>query len=221
MPIADELAPFLKSAIDASPSELVFPAGDGAMRSREVDLEKILRRAMKRAGIVTGYRYVCRVRKAPRCDHVETAPTQVEKRCPKHGDRLWPSAQVRPIRFHDLRHSTASLLMMGGANLAAVQRIMRHEDPKTTTQIYGHLAPGYLSAEANRLRFGLEADDLELEPAAEPAKAAAGGVLDTLLGQRPGGKKKAGTQGDQATGFRPSRVERETGFEPATLSLGS
>ncbi|MFL5434149.1 MAG: tyrosine-type recombinase/integrase [Myxococcales bacterium] len=35
------------------------------------------------------------------------------------------------------------------------------------------------------------------------------------------GTKKAGTQGDQATGFRPLRVERETGFEPATLSLGS
>ncbi len=33
-------------------------------------------------------------------------------------------------------------------------------------------------------------------------------------------KEKAGTQGDQATGFRPSELERETGFEPATLSLG-
>ncbi len=33
-------------------------------------------------------------------------------------------------------------------------------------------------------------------------------------------KTKAGTQGDQATGFRPSELERGTGFEPATLSLG-
>jgi hypothetical protein len=35
------------------------------------------------------------------------------------------------------------------------------------------------------------------------------------------GKKKAGTQGAKPREFRPSGLERETGFEPATLSLGS
>jgi hypothetical protein len=39
--------------------------------------------------------------------------------------KLWPVGQVRPIRFHHIRHTTASLLMMAGADLAAVQRIMR------------------------------------------------------------------------------------------------
>src|SRR5713226_21169 len=52
------------------------------------------------------------------------------------------------------RHSTASLLMMAGANPAAVQRIMRHSDPKLTTEVYGHLAPEYLRAEVDRLTFG-------------------------------------------------------------------
>ncbi len=40
--------------------------------------------------------------------------------------------------------------MMSGANPASVQRILRHRDPKTTTEIYGHLSPGYLKAEVNR-----------------------------------------------------------------------
>ena len=33
---------------------------------------------------------------------------------------------------------------MSGAELAAVQRIMRHQDPRITTEVYGHLAADYL-----------------------------------------------------------------------------
>ena len=44
--------------------------------------------------------------------------------------------------------------MQSGANPAAVQRIMRHSDPRITTEVYGHLAPGYLRAEIDRLQFG-------------------------------------------------------------------
>src|SRR5689334_22042059 len=51
---------------------------------------------------------------------------------------------------------TANLLMMSGANPAAVQRIMRHKDPRLTTEVYGRLAPEYLRAEVDRLNFGFE-----------------------------------------------------------------
>ena len=43
---------------------------------------------------------------------------------------------------------------MQGADLAAVQRIMRHQDPRTTTEFYGHLAGHYLKREMERLSFG-------------------------------------------------------------------
>ncbi len=59
---------------------------------------------------------------------------------------------------------TASLLMMKGANPAAVQRILRHSDPRITTEVYGHLAPDYLRAEIDRLSFRMEPSLLE-EPA--------------------------------------------------------
>jgi hypothetical protein len=67
-------------------------------------------------------------------------------------------AKVRPIRFHDLRH-TASQLLMAGANPAAAQRILRHSDPRITTEVYGHLLPGYLRDEIGRLSVSWRVQD--------------------------------------------------------------
>ncbi len=163
IPIAAELVPYLQRAIAASPSELVFPNPDGSMMREDVDLVGVLRRAMGRAGIVIGYEHVCR-RKG--CRYSKKTPDAALRRCPMDGRKLWPKPQVRPIRFHATRHSTASLLMMAGANPAAVQRIMRHSDPKLTTEVYGHLAPEYLRAEVDRLTFGPPTAQAELQKAA-------------------------------------------------------
>src|SRR4051794_35694494 len=43
---------------------------------------------------------------------------------------------------------------MAGVNPGAVQRILRHSDPRITTETYGHLQPDYLRSEIDRLRFG-------------------------------------------------------------------
>lgn len=43
------------------------------------------------------------------------------------------------IRFHELRHSCASLLINSGFNLKDVQEWMGHSDIKMTANIYGHL----------------------------------------------------------------------------------
>ena len=49
----------------------------------------------------------------------------------------------------------ASLLIMFGANPAAVQRILRRSDIRVTMDVYGYLAPGYLRSEIDRLSFRL------------------------------------------------------------------
>ena len=151
IPIATELQPYLAEAIARSPSGLVFPAPDGAMTSEGVQLERVLRRALHRAGIVQTWLHKCR-RKG--CRHVEAASDDQLRRCPRCQMKLWPSGQVRPIRFHHLRHTTASLLLMRGADVAAVQRILRHSDPRLTTETYGHLVPDYLRVQIDRLSFG-------------------------------------------------------------------
>jgi len=69
---------------------------------------------------------------------------------PRHDHKLWVTAVVRPIRFHDLRHTTGSLLTMRGANTGFVQRIMRHSDPRMTER-YSHFDPDYLHGKLDEL----------------------------------------------------------------------
>ena len=88
---------------------------------------------------------------------------------PEVPDEAVPAAQARPLRFHDIRHTTASLLIMAGADLAAVQRIMRHTDPRITMEFYAHLAPGYLRNAIDRLAINPAEPDAEAAPVAATA----------------------------------------------------
>jgi integrase len=45
------------------------------------------------------------------------------------------------VRFHDLRHHFASLLIASGANVKVVQARLRHASAKTTLDVYSHLFP--------------------------------------------------------------------------------
>jgi integrase len=150
IPIAEELRPYLREAIGASHSEWVFPRPDGSQHPENVVLVNVLRATLRRAQIVTGYVHKCR---RPGCGHREEAEDGNLRRCPKCNYKLWPVGKTPPIRFHDTRHTTASLLMMFGASPIAVQRILRHSDIRTTTDVYSHLAPDYLRAEINKLSF--------------------------------------------------------------------
>ncbi len=50
-------------------------------------------------------------------------------------------AGLRRIRFHDLRHTTASLLINQGVSPKYIQRQLRHASIDTTFDRYGHLFP--------------------------------------------------------------------------------
>ncbi len=79
--------------------------------------EKVVQPALRRAGIVDGYTHVCR-RKG--CAHREEHPDASLRHCPEHFMKLWPKARIRHIRFHDMRHTYGSVLLMFGANLVSV-----------------------------------------------------------------------------------------------------
>jgi integrase len=55
------------------------------------------------------------------------------------------------LRFYDLRHTAASLLIREGASIKAVQKQLGHATASITLDTYGHLFPDELDALAGRL----------------------------------------------------------------------
>lgn len=43
------------------------------------------------------------------------------------------------IRWHDLRHSSASLLLMSGTDITTVSKRIVHYDPSFTLKVYSHI----------------------------------------------------------------------------------
>lgn len=63
--------------------------------------------------------------------HPDTVSSQFKSILKKNG--------LREIRFHDLRHSCASLLLAKGAAMKEIQDWLGHSDISTTADIYSHL----------------------------------------------------------------------------------
>jgi integrase len=64
-------------------------------------------------------------------------------------------AGVRQIRFHDLRHACATLLLTGGEELAVISKVLGHADYGTTLKVYAHLDPKRAKAAAGRIDAAL------------------------------------------------------------------
>ena len=74
--------------------------------------------------------------------------------CTMHGTHLNPNhivyefkkllnqAGLPNIRFHDLRHSAASLLLSLGVHPKVVQELLGHTQINITMDVYSHLLPG-------------------------------------------------------------------------------
>jgi len=59
-------------------------------------------------------------------------------------------AKLREIRFHDLRHTAASLMLNHGIPVLVVSKILGHSKTSTTLDVYGHLIP-VMQEEAARI----------------------------------------------------------------------
>lgn len=53
--------------------------------------------------------------------------------------KLLKANGLRPVRYHDLRHSCASLLLANGVPMKQIQEWLGHSDFSTTANIYAHL----------------------------------------------------------------------------------
>ena len=59
--------------------------------------------------------------------------------------------------FHNLRHTTGSLLAMAGATEREIGEVLGHKDPKMSRR-YSHLSPQHTQAVVNRLDFSQKSD---------------------------------------------------------------
>jgi integrase len=107
---------------------------------------------------------------------VFTAPRGGQLRHHNFYRRLFCPALARAglaeqIRFHDLRHTCASLLIAQGAHPKAIQAHLGHSSIQVTMDRYGHLFPDALEHLADRLdaaRTQARTDQERIEPGDEP-----------------------------------------------------
>ena len=69
----------------------------------------------------------------------------------KHFKRILTNNNLKIIRFHDLRHSCASLLLARGISLKEIQEWLGHSNFNTTANIYAHLDTKVKQKSANVL----------------------------------------------------------------------
>jgi integrase len=72
--------------------------------------------------------------------------------------RACRKADVLNLRLHDLRHTFASYLAMGGFNLRAIQQLLGHKDLRMTAR-YAHLSADHLQQAVKSLDASLGSDN--------------------------------------------------------------
>jgi integrase len=79
--------------------------------------------------------------------------------------RLLKAAGLRQVRFHDLRHTFASLLFQQGESPVYVKEQMGHSSIQVTVDLYGHLIPGGNKQAVDRLDTPVDKSRPEAESA--------------------------------------------------------
>lgn len=69
--------------------------------------------------------------------------------------RLLKAAGLRPVRFHDLRHGAATMLLHSGVDPRTVADILGHSSPVVTLNVYAHALPVKTREAVERLTDGL------------------------------------------------------------------
>lgn len=65
--------------------------------------------------------------------------------------KMLADAGLPHMRFHDLRHSAATILLSMGVNIKVVREILGHSRISTTLGVYSHVLPGMQEDAAEKI----------------------------------------------------------------------
>ena len=71
--------------------------------------------------------------------------------------RILASAEIPKRRFHDLRHTCATLLLAQGVPLRVVMETLGHNQMSTTADLYSHALPVLMADAAEKMNAALTA----------------------------------------------------------------
>lgn len=77
----------------------------------------------------------------------------------RHFGKLCDTARIRRIRFHDLRHSCATLLLEQGVDLATIKDLLGHSQIHITADVYAHVRPRLQRDAIEAMGHALNHDD--------------------------------------------------------------
>lgn len=109
--------------------------------ARTIPINDILYKELKSIGPEGDGQYVFSHENGDRYDDIKTAFKGALKR-----------AEIKNFRFHDLRHTFASRLVMAGVDIRTVQQLMGHKDIKMTMK-YSHLSDAHMKEAVKRLEY--------------------------------------------------------------------
>lgn len=146
--IAGDLLDLVREARDAG-RELLFPAADGGLRREDSKMSRVLRTAMGLAGVVEGYTFTCRHKG---CEwKMEFSGACEDMECPTHEWKAWRTPRVKRIRWYDLRHMSATLHRMAGADRLAVKLLLGHGSD--CDEIYLHMGEAWVRKQLSHLQL--------------------------------------------------------------------
>jgi integrase len=131
--------------------------------------------------------------------------------------RALERAGLTPVRFHDLRHTSATLMVIAGVHLKQMGARLGHADIHTTAK-YSHLIRGLDREAAERLARAIRAGEPEGVAAAQAyLESLSARTKPALRASRPPGRKRSAGSGSAMR----SRTGTRTGTGRQTARSGS